>query len=122
MCTYCSGLNGLILTALRQAWLGKPWDNVEVLTGKKMEPSPGMGSTILIGQCMYNKNKDHPHIKKMGAVKGCPPDKGEIVGAFKEAGIDLDPQIFEQVDLLPGFFMSRYEEDPEFDEAFFRVD
>lgn len=122
MCTYCSGLNGLILTALRQAWLGKPWDNVEVLTGKKMEPSPGMGSTILIGQCMYNKNKDHPHIQKMGAVKGCPPDPEGIVRAFKEAGIDLDPQIFDQADLLPGFFMSRYADDPDFDESFFRVE
>jgi uncharacterized protein (DUF362 family) len=53
MCTYCTALNGLVLTAIRYAWKGEPWDNVEVLTGKAMDPSPGMKATILLGQCMY---------------------------------------------------------------------
>lgn len=122
MCTYCSSLNGLILAAVRQAWQGEPWNNVEVLTGKKMEPSPGMGATILIGQCMSSKNRNHPNIEKMLAVKGCPPDPQEIVDAFKQAGIELDPGLFDQADQLPGFFMSRYEGNPDFDESFFRVD
>jgi hypothetical protein len=38
MCTYCSGINGLILTAIRSAWKGEPFDDVEVLTGKMMNP------------------------------------------------------------------------------------
>ncbi len=122
MCTYCSSLNGLLLTAIRQAWRGEPWNNVEVLTGKKMEPAPGMGATILIGKCMYNKNKDHPNISNMLAARGCPPDPDQIVDAFNEAGIGLDRSLFDQVDKLPGFFMSRYEGKPEFDESFFRVD
>jgi len=122
MCTYCSGLNGLVLTAARQAWKGEPWNNVEVLTGKKMEPTSGMGATILLGQCMYNKNKDHPNINKMLVAKGCPPDPREIVTAFNEAGIELDSQLFEQVDQLPGFFMSRYEDDPDFDESFYKIE
>lgn len=122
MCTYCSGLNGLILTAIRYAWKGEPWGGVEVLTGKTMEPAPGMKATILMGQCMYKKNKDHPDIQKMIAVKGCPPDPKDIVDALKDAGIQADPALFAQIDQLPGFFMARYQGKPEFDEAFFRVE
>ncbi len=121
MCTYCSALNGLILTAIRQAWQGEPWDKVEVLTGKAMEPSPGMQATLLIGQCMYQKNKDHPAIQKMFAARGCPPDPQEIVKALNGAGIAADSALFEQIDSLPGFFMNRYADNPEFDESFFTV-
>lgn len=121
MCTYCSALNGLILTAIRQAWQGEPWDNIEVLTGKAMEPSPGMKATLLIGQCMYRKNKDHPDIQKMFAAKGCPPDPQDIVDSLNKAGIAVDSALFSQVDQLPGFFMSRYEGNPDFDESFFRI-
>ncbi|MHA1764321.1 MAG: DUF362 domain-containing protein, partial [Promethearchaeota archaeon] len=63
MCTFCSFLNGLLLMAIKAGWKGKPFDNIEVLTGKVMEPSPGMNKTILVGQCQVNKNKDHPNIK-----------------------------------------------------------
>lgn len=121
MCTYCSMLNGVILTALRQAWQGERWPDVEVLTGKKMEPSFGMQSTILIGQCMYRKNRDHPNIKKIYAARGCPPDPKDIVKAFNRAGIVIDPILFNQIDNLPGFFMQRYEGNPDYDESFFQV-
>ena len=58
MCTYCSGINGIILTAIRYAWKGEPWDKVEVLTGKSVKPTPGMNKTILLGKCMVKANKD----------------------------------------------------------------
>ena len=121
MCTYCSGLNGLILNSIRYAWKGEAFNNFEVLTGKSMKPSPGMKSTILLGQCMYKLNKDDPNIEKMVAVKGCPPDPQEVLKALREAGVEADPVLFEQIDALPGFFMSRYEGKEEFDESFFRV-
>ncbi len=121
MCTYCSAFNGLILTAIRQAWQGEPWKGVEVLTGKSMEPSQGMDATLLIGKCMYTKNKDHPNIQKMFAARGCPPDPDDIIKALHDAGIKVDPLLFSQIDTLPGFFMSRYEDNPDFDESFFQV-
>ncbi|MFP4257549.1 MAG: DUF362 domain-containing protein [Desulfovermiculus sp.] len=121
MCTYCSGLNGLILSAVRYAWKGEPWDNVEVLTGKAMQPSPGMQATVLLGQCMYKKNKDHPNIRKMIPVKGCPPQPKDVVDALHEAGIEVDPKLFDQIEMLPGLFMERYKDRPEFEESFFRV-
>lgn len=121
MCTYCSALNGLVLSAIRLAWKGEPWDRVEVLTGKAMQPSPGMKSTILLGQCMYQKNKDHPDIQKMLAVKGCPPDPGQVQQALQQAGIEVDPRLFSQLDTLPGFFLKRYQDKPDFDASFFSV-
>jgi uncharacterized protein (DUF362 family) len=121
MCTYCSGVNGLVLTAIRSAWKGQPWDEVEILTGKAMKPTPGMKKTILLGKCMYKANKDHPDIREMIPVKGCPPKPADIVKALHQAGINVDPGLFESMDLIPGFFMSRYEGKPEFDDDLFRV-
>ena len=121
MCTYCSGLNGLVLTAIRQAYNGEPWDDIEVLTGKAMEPTPGMKTTILLGQCMYRKNKDHPNIQRQISVKGCPPQPRKVLEALHEAGINADSALFEQMDKLPGFFLERYKDLPEFEEDFFRV-
>lgn len=121
MCTYCSCLNGAILSSIAQAWQGRPWDDVEVLTGKVMQPTAGKKKTILIGKCMYEANKDHPAIHEMVAVKGCPPSTRQILKAFERAGIALNPVIFDNLDRMPGFFMKKYEGRPEYDEAFFQV-
>jgi uncharacterized protein (DUF362 family) len=121
MCTYCSGINGLILTAIRNAWKGQPWEDVEVLTGKMMKPTPGMKKTILVGKCMYQANKDNPDIQEMIPIKGCPPKTEDIVKALHKAGIEVNAALFENFDQLPGFFMQRYEGKPDFDETFFRI-
>lgn len=34
MCTYCSIVNGLMLSAIRFAWKGEPWDDVEILLSR----------------------------------------------------------------------------------------
>jgi uncharacterized protein (DUF362 family) len=121
ICTYCSGVNGVILAAIRYAWKGKPWDDVEILTGKSMQPTPGMKKTILLGKCMYRAHKDNPDIREMIAVKGCPPSQGSMLKALHKAGIDADPGLFEHMEELPAFFFSRYKDRPEFDESFFQV-
>ena len=121
ICTYCSGLNGIILFAIARAWRGEPWNDVEVLTGKIMKPTHGKKKTILIGKCMYEANKDHPHIQEMIAVKGCPPSPKAVVKALHQAGIEVNPAIFEHMDKAPGFFMGKYEGKPEFEESFFTV-
>jgi uncharacterized protein (DUF362 family) len=121
MCTYCSALNGLMLTAIRHAWKGESWDQVEILTGKSMAPTPGMKKTILLGKCIYRAHKDNPDINERIAVKGCPPSPASILKALRQAGIDADPGLFEHMDELPGLFLSRYKDRPEFDESFFQV-
>ena len=122
LCTYCSGITGVILSSIAYAWKGEPWDDVEVLIGKSMAPTPGKKKTILLGKCMYQANKDHPDINEMIAVKGCPPKPDTVVKALHRAGIDVDPGLYENSDKLPGFYLKRYEGKPEFDEAFFRIE
>ncbi len=121
MCTYCSGVNGVALSAIAFAWKGDRWDDVEVLTGKSMQPTPGKKKTILLGKCMYQLHKEHPDIQEMIAVKGCPPKPEDIVKSLHQAGIEVDPTIIEQYDTAPRFFMKRYEGKPEFEEALFTV-
>jgi uncharacterized protein (DUF362 family) len=121
MCTYCSGFNGLMLSAIRYAWKGEAFKDIEVLTGKSMQATSGMKKTILLGKCIYQANKDNPDINEMIAIKGCPPKAKEIVDALHQAGIEVDPNLFENIEQLPGFFMGRYADKPEFDESFFRI-
>lgn len=122
LCTYCSILTGVTLTAVAYAWKGEPWDDVEVLTGKVMKPTPGKKKTILIGKCLYEANKNHPDIKNMITVKTCPPSPDAVVKALHQAGVEVNPAIFEHLDAAPGFFMKKYEGKPEFDESLFRVE
>jgi uncharacterized protein (DUF362 family) len=121
ICTYCAGLTGVIITAIAMAWKGEPWDNVEVLTGKLMKPTPGR-KTILVGKCLYEANKKHPDIDKMWVIKTCPPSPEAVVNALHETGVKIDPQVLMNADMAPGLFMRKYEGKPEFDESFFRVE
>jgi len=119
MCTYCSGLTGAVLTAVAAAWKGKPWDDVEVLTGKCMQPTPEKKKTILFGKCMYQLHKNNPDIKDMIAIKECPPKPKSIIDAFHRAGIRIDPSIIEDREVALGEFMKRYKGKPEFEEKHF---
>ncbi len=122
LCTYCSPINGVALWSIAKAWKGEPWDDVEVLTGKTMEPAPGKKKTVLLGKCMYQAHKDNPHIQEMIAVKGCPPTPKAIVKALRQAGVEVDPAHLEGIDTYPGMFMKRYENRPEFQESFYTVE
>ncbi len=121
LCTYCSGLIGPALTSIASAWKGEPWDDVEILNGKTMAPTPGKKKTVLFGKCMYQLNKDHPDIQEMIAIKGCPPTPMSIEKALNKAGIKVDPAFYKNIEQLPGYFLKRYEDKPEFDESFFRI-
>ena len=121
LCTYCSIVNGAVLTSIVFAWKGTPWDDVEVLTGKIMQPG-GHNKTILLGKCMCQLHKNNPAINEMITVKGCPPDPEETIQAFHKAGIMIDPGILRNIEMGLGLFMRRYENRPEFNESFFQID
>jgi uncharacterized protein (DUF362 family) len=121
LCTYCSGMTSTVLAAIAKAWQGEPWNDVEVLSGKVMQPAADKKKTILFGKCMYQAHKDNPNIREMIAIKGCPPKPAKVCEALQKAGIAVDPAIFENMELMPGKFLKRYEGKPEFDEAFFSI-
>ncbi len=122
LCTYCSSMNGVVLQAVASAWRGEPWEDVEVLTGKMMQPSGRAKKTILMGKCMYQAHKDNPAIQEMIPIKGCPPQPEQVLKALHQAGIMTDPAFFANLEAMPGFFMRRYKDKPEFDESLFRVE
>jgi Ni,Fe-hydrogenase III small subunit len=115
-------MTSTILAAIARAWKGEPWDDVEILSGKVMQPSPAKKKTILFGKCMYQAHKDNHDIQNMIAIKGCPPQPKKICEALYKAGIQVDPAIFENIDMIPGKFLKRYRNKPEFDESFFKID
>lgn len=121
LCTYCSGMTSTILTAVAKAWKGEPWNDVEILSGKVMKPAAGKKKTILFGKCMYQAHKNNPDIQEVIAIKGCPPKPEKVCEALQKAGIDVNPSIFENMDLIPGKFLKRYAGKPEFDEGFFSI-
>lgn len=121
MCTYCSGLNGILLLAIKYSWKGKPYNNIEFLTGKRMMPTPGNNKTILVGQCQYNLNKDNPLIKELIPIQGCPPSKDQIKEAFKKCGIKVLPAFFKSLEKGVAFMMQKYKGKPEFIEDFYQV-
>ncbi|MBD3194950.1 MAG: DUF362 domain-containing protein [Candidatus Lokiarchaeota archaeon] len=121
MCTFCSFYNGIILTAIKSAYKGKPFDNIEVLTGKVMEPTEGMNKTILVGQCQYAKNRDHPNINELIAIKGCPPSADDIKQSLRKAGIRAPTYLFKNLDNAPLLFLQKYKGKEEFSEEFFQV-
>ncbi|MFX1499009.1 MAG: DUF362 domain-containing protein [Promethearchaeota archaeon] len=121
MCTFCSFYNGVILVAIKEAWKGEDFDNIEILTGKIVEPTPGMNKTILLGQCQYNKNKDHPDIKECIPIKGCPPDVEDIKEALKNAGIRVPSYIFKNIEKAPLIYLNKYKGKPEFEDTFYQI-
>lgn len=124
LCTYCSGINGMLLMIIKNAWQarkGKPFNDVEFLNGKLQEPTPGMNKTVLFGKCQYNKHKDHPDIKEMIPIRGCPPSLDDVRNAFSQIGIELPSGMFQNMSKGAGFLMAKYKGRPEFDESFFQV-
>jgi hypothetical protein len=114
-------LTGAVLGAVAGAWKGRPWDDVEALTGKLMTPSPDKKHSILIGKCLWDANKNRPDADRFIAVKSCPPSLKDLVAAFHKAGIDIDPERILQLERIPGMYMKRYRDKPEFDESLFTI-
>jgi uncharacterized protein (DUF362 family) len=121
VCTYCAEVTGNLLAAIMKAWKGKPWDDVELLTGKTMLADPRKKHSILLGKCVSQANKNNTKARHLIPIKGCPPRQDQIIKAFHEAGIDIDPRIIENVEKWPGFFMKRYEGNPDFNPGHFEV-
>lgn len=120
-CTYCASVTRMVLTAIARAWTGRPWQGVEVLTGKLCQPRPGAKATIALGKCMYQAHKDNPAIANLIPVKGCPPQPEQILKAFHQAGIMVDPAVVLDEAYMPALYMKRYRNKPEFDEGLFQV-
>ena len=119
-CTYCSIITSIIPLAISYAWEGEPWDDVEIILGKRMDPTPGKKKTILLGQCMFNKHRNNPNINEVIPIKGCPAKIENIINALQKAGIKVNPDIFKNLENISSFFGLAYKHRfNEFHESFF---
>lgn len=121
LCTYCSPLISMLLTIISMSYKGKPFDSVEFLTGKRLRPSPGMKKSILVGQCMCTRNKDHDGPQEIVRIKGCPPDPVQAASALQSIGIDAAPSVLTNFEMAGAFMMERYKDRPEFDASYYTI-
>jgi uncharacterized protein (DUF362 family) len=120
LCTYCSLLTGAVLASIAMAWKGIKWDDVEVLTGKVMKPTPGKKS-ILIGKCLSEAHKNHPNKDDLIYVKSCPPQPQAIVEALRKVGVEVTSDLLMNLDLIPAMALKKYQGKSEFDESLFSI-
>jgi uncharacterized protein (DUF362 family) len=121
-CTYCAYfiefvLYGLVLARLQ----GESLDNIEILTGKIMEPSGLREQTLLVGQCQVRKNGGSPLLKHGIEIRGCPPSKKGLMEAFRKLGFQVSGSLLEWRKAIMDFHFSRYIGRPEFDDSFYRI-
>jgi len=90
LCTGCSAKYNPLLILLSSAYRGKPFPNVEVVTGKKQLAKTGFDYSVLFGKCACHINKDNAAIKKPIPIWGCPPDMEKFVEVLAEEGIECD--------------------------------
>lgn len=112
LCTGCSTMYNPMLIMFMSAYKGKPFPNVEVISGKRQEASPGFDYTVLFGRCACELNKNNPHIKNAIPLKGCPPTIKELEEALKEAGIHCD---YNEYVKYRHYIFSRYKKENGFD-------
>lgn len=121
MCTYCALVNYLVVASVYRAWKGKKWDDVEILTGKKMGPSGKAKKVVLLGKCMSALHADNPDIPESFPVRGCPPKVEDIISAIEKAGIPIEGEMLRNFETAPAMHLRRYTGKPGFDETFHRI-
>ena len=116
LCTGCSGLYSPILVMIMAAYRGEPFNEIEILTGKAVEPSGTASKTVLVGNCMIKANRNASGIREAVLVEGCPPGIDAMMDAMRSCGIEADESA------LMAFRHSlnkRYAGKAEFDASFF---
>jgi len=116
LCTGCSYLYGPILLMVMSAYRGRPFGNVEILTGKSMRPSGTADKTMLVGNCMIKANRKDSRMKEAVLAKGCPPTFQETIKAFARCGIEVDMKAYQKLQLT---FATRYQGKEEFERDHF---
>lgn len=123
LCTYCSHfINYIIMGILWANNKKEPFDQIEILYGKKQRPSGKARHTLLAGQCQVRANAKNHLIKHCVQIKGCPPSLADFMAAYAELGIELPEGFAQWMQQSPEtLHMRRYLKDPAFDQGLFRL-
>lgn len=118
LCSGCSMTPVMCNLMAASAFKGKPFDNIEVLIGKKMQASAGFDHTLLVGRCIVKANEGNPNIRHGIALKKCPPSLELLAQAFHDLGVECKPEAFEGYMRKQG---SKYDDNPSFDPSFYQA-
>jgi uncharacterized protein (DUF362 family) len=111
LCTGCSVQYNPMLILFSSAYKGKPFPNIEVVSGKKKLASPGFDKTVLFGKCACHLNKENPEIKKAISLWGCPPDLKKFADTLADEGIECD---YNEYVRFRHYLLDRYKKDENF--------
>ena len=118
LCTGCSALYNPLLVIIMSSFEGKPFNDIEVLTGKSMKPSGKAKKTMLFGNCMIKANRKDPGIKEAVLVKGCPPSLDDTRKALEACGFKANMDVYR---MFRESLMDRYKDKEGFDESFYYI-
>jgi uncharacterized protein (DUF362 family) len=118
VCTGCSGLYGPVIALIMSSFEGKPFNEIEVLTGKTMKPSGKAKKTMLFGNCMIKANRKDPGIKEAVLVKGCPPSFEDTKKGLEASGFKPNMDAYR---MFRESLMDRYKDKEGFDESFYFI-
>lgn len=118
ICSGCSFLNNMLLILLMGAYDGKPFGNIEFLSGKKRLSTGGYDKTFLFGNCIERANRNNTLIREAVHIKGCPPSPEVIVQTLREHGIRADLESYRR---YRHSIAERYAEKAEFEESHYTV-
>lgn len=123
LCTYCAHfINYIVMGILSAKNKNEPFDQIEILHGKKHGPSGQAKHTLLAGQCQVRANAKNPLIKHCVKIKGCPPSFDDFMSAYRELGIELPDGFTQWMEKSPEtLHLRRYLKDPAFDEDLFKL-
>ena len=116
LCTGCSGLYSTLLFLIASSFEGKPFNEIEVLTGKSMKPSGKANKTVLFGNCMIKANRKDPGVKEAVLLKGCPPSFEDIQKGLQACGLKASTDAYR---IIRESLMDRYKDKEGFDESFY---
>ena len=119
LCTGCSVQFNPMLILMMSAYKGKPFPNLELISGKSQKASAGFARTILFGKCACDMNKDNPHIQKAIAVKGCPPDLKTFEELLRAEEIEVN---YEEYIQYRHYIFDRYQRKNGYDLNHWRVE
>lgn len=118
LCTGCSVQYNPMLILMSSAFKGKPFPNVEIITGKGRLAAPGFDYSVLFGKCACHLNKDNPDIKNAVKIWGCPPKIERFVDKMKEIGIECN---YKEYVRFRHYLFNRYKKEEGFDLDYWTV-
>jgi len=123
ICTYCViFINYIVMGILMAKNKDRNFDDIEILYGKIMKPTPGHKHTLLVGQCQVKLNSKNPLINHCVKIRGCPAKKKDFLKAFKQLDIELPDDFMGWMEKSPELLhMKKYEGRAEFDPSFYTI-